>query len=282
MFHAYTSFGRCVEKIGGRHLFPLPVYTSFVTSLDGVCVAYNVNGTGTPVVLLHGGLQNRQIWHTTGYVDRLKSEFKVVAVDLRGNGESDKPTAPEDYTINKHCQDILAAANACGIDQFALWGFSLGGNIGRYLAAQSPRVTSLIMIGVSFGLGASGEFRQFLIKFRDHWQPILQAQTDGTLDIQSLSEQDQEQLKSGNMPLIVAQGSGMLEWGSIEPADVRCPTLWLAGSKNEFAMAGIREYEAMLKGSKVQVHVVEELDHMQELTEMGKVLPIMRSFTQHE
>jgi pimeloyl-ACP methyl ester carboxylesterase len=256
--------------------------TSFAVSLDGVRIAYDVNGNGAPIVLLHGGLQNRQVWHTAGYVDRLKSEFKVIAIDLRGNGESDKPTASTDYAIDKHCQDILAVANECGIDQFALWGFSLGGNIGRYLAAQSPRVTSLIMIGVSFGSGASGEFRQFLIKFRDHWLPILQAQTDGTLDIQSLSEQDQEQLKSGNMPLIVAQGSGMLEWGIIEPADVCCPTLWLAGSKNDFAMAGMQEYEAVLKGSKVQVHVVEGLDHMQELTEMEKVLPIMRAFTQHE
>jgi len=252
--------------------------TSFAVSLDGARIAYDVTGNGEPVLLLHGGLQNRQVWHTAGYVDRLKSEFKVIAIDLRGNGESDKPRAPGDYAVDKHCQDILAVADACGIDQFALWGFSLGGNIGRYLAAQSPRVNKFILIGVSFGLGASGEFRKFLINFRDHWLPILEAQKDGMLDVQSLSEQDQEQLKNVDIELIVALGSGMLEWGSIEPADVRCPVLWLAGSKNEFAMAGMREYEAMLKGSKVQVHVVEGLDHMQELTEIEKVLPIMRAF----
>ena len=45
-------------------------------------------------------------------------------------------------------------------------------------------------------------------------------------------------------------------------------------------MAGIREYEAMLKESKVQVRVVEGLDHMQEFTEIDRVLPVMLAFTQ--
>ena len=44
-------------------------------------------------------------------------------------------------------------------------------------------------------------------------------------------------------------------------------------------MAGIREYEAGLKGSKVRVHVVEGLDHSQEFSRIDDVLPVMLSFT---
>jgi pimeloyl-ACP methyl ester carboxylesterase len=254
--------------------------TCFAISVDGVRIAYDVNGAGAPIMLLHGGFMSRQSWHSTGYVERLKHDFKVIAIDIRGNGESDKPARPPDYHITRHCEDILAVADACGIERFALWGYSLGGNIGRYLAAQSPRVASLIMIGVTFGLGASGDFRRLIISFRDHWMPILKAQTDGVLDIQSLSQQDQELLQSGNVPLTIAQASGMLEWGSIEPRDVRCPALWLAGSRNESAMAGIQEYEAKLTASNVQVQVVEGLDHSQEFSLIDKVLPVMLSFTQ--
>lgn len=254
--------------------------TSFATSPDGIRIAYDVNGAGAPIVLLHGGGHTRLNWHTAGYVERLKHDFKVITLDIRGNGESDKPIQLTDYTIDKHCQDILTVANACGIEQFAIWGFSYGGNIGRYLAAQSPRVAKLIMIGVTFGLGASGDFRQFITSFRDHWSPILKAQTAGTLDIHSLSQEDQDNLKSGDMPVTVTWLSALLEWGSIEPGDVRCPTLWLAGSRNDLTMAGIREYEAMLKESKVQVQVVEGLDHGQEFTEIDRVLPVMLAFTQ--
>ncbi len=253
--------------------------TYYAISSDGVRIAYDVNGIGAPIMLLHGGHQTRQIWHSAGYVKRLKPDFKVITVDIRGNGESDKPVKPTDYSIDKHCQDILEVANACEIEQFSIWGFSYGGNIGRYLAAKSPRVASFIMIGVTFGLGASGDFRQQIISSRDHWLPILQAQMDGTLDIRSPSQQDQEFIQSVDMSVTIAWISGMLQWGSIEPGDVRCPTLWLAGSRNDVAMAGIREYEATLKGSKVQVQIVEGLDHMQELTEIDSVLPMMLSFT---
>jgi pimeloyl-ACP methyl ester carboxylesterase len=253
--------------------------TCIAISSDGARIAYDVNGTGAPVILLHGGFQTRRNWHITRYVERIKNEFKAIAMDLRGNGESDKPAQPADYGIDRHCQDILSVADACGIDRFAIWGYSLGGNIGRYLAAQSSRVSSLIMMGVTFCLGASGEFRQLTIRFRDHWLPILEAQRNGTLDAQSLSQEDQEQLQAGHIPLTVAFASGMLEWGSLEPCDVRCPTLWLAGSRNDFAMAGIGEYRTQLKGSNVQVQVIEGLDHSQELTSIDKVLPVMLAFT---
>ena len=253
--------------------------TSFAVSEDGIQIAYDINGTGQPIILLHGGRQTRQEWHNTGYVERLRCEFKVIAMDIRGNGESDKPTESSDYGIGKHCQDILAVANACGIDELSLWGFSYGGNIGRYLAAQSPRVLNFIMMGALFGPGASGDFRQQIIDSRDHWIPILQANTDGRLDVNALSPQDQDFLQKVDVPVFIAWTSGMLEWGSIEPGDIRCPTLWLAGSRNNSAMSGIREYEPKLKGSKVQVQVIPDLDHMQELTEIDKVLPLMLAFT---
>jgi pimeloyl-ACP methyl ester carboxylesterase len=253
--------------------------TSFAVSMDGIRIAYDVTGSGKSIILLHGGGQTRQEWHTTGYVERLRHEFKVVTIDIRGNGESDKPTESTDYGTDKHCQDILAVADACGIEQFSLWGFSYGGNIGRYLAAQSPRIVNFIMIGATFGLGASGDFRQWVIDSCDHWIPVLQAKADGTLELQALSQQDQDLLQKFDMPVMVAWMSGLLEWGSIEPADMLCPTLWIAGSKNPTAMSGIREYEAKLKGSRVQVHIIDDLDHMQELTEIDKVLPLMAAFT---
>jgi pimeloyl-ACP methyl ester carboxylesterase len=105
--------------------------TSFVTSLDGTRIAYDVTGEGATVLLLHGAGHTRQNWHNVGYVKRLKDNFRVITVDIRGNGESDKPTAPAGYTTDKMCQDILAVADACNAERFTIWGFSYGGDIGR-------------------------------------------------------------------------------------------------------------------------------------------------------
>ncbi|MGH2397472.1 MAG: alpha/beta fold hydrolase [bacterium] len=251
----------------------------FVTSPDGTRIAYDVGGDGPAVMLLHGGGHTRRHWHDVGYVERLKDNFRVIVVDLRGNGESDQPTEPAYYTTDKMGQDLLAIADVCGVEQFTIWGFSYGGNAGRYLAAQSERVAKLIIMGIPFGLGASGAFRQSIHDFRAHWTSIAQAQLAGTLDLGSLSQDDQDYLHQRNVPVTLAWLSAMLDWTTIEPTDLHCPTLWLVGSENENATS-VRKYEAALKDSKVHVQIIEGLNHAQEFTEIDRVFPVMLTFTQ--
>jgi len=221
----------------------------------------------------------RQEWHEAGYVRRLRDNFTVITVDLRGHGESGLPTDPADYTTDKLGQDILAVADACGVERFVIWGMSYGGKVSRYLAVQSKRVAKLILMGTPLGQGVSGELRQDAIDFRAHWPPIVQAQRDGTLDLDSLSQDDQDFLRHFNVPVMLAWVRAMLDWPAIEPADFRCPTLWLVGSEDRHAMASIKEYEESLKGSRIHVHIVEGLDHEQVFTEIDRVFPTMLAFT---
>lgn len=180
----------------------------------------------------------------------------------------------------KHCGDILAVVDSCNIERFTICGFSYGGNIGRYLAAESTRVAKLVMIGIPFGLGASGDFRQLIISFRNHWLPIVQALANGTLDNKSLSPEDQRSLQGGKVPVTLARISAMLEWKSIEPKDLLCPTLWLVGSNDTAASTSVEEYKALLNASKVRVQSVEGLTHEQEFTEIDKVFPFIFEFAQ--
>ncbi|MFH1076425.1 MAG: alpha/beta hydrolase, partial [Pseudomonadota bacterium] len=183
--------------------------------------------------------------------------FKVITIDIRGNGESDKPADPTYYTTEKHCQDILTVAAACGFERFTIWGYSYGRNIGRYLAAQSPCVSKLVMGGFTFGPGASGPFRRFIANFRDHWLPILQAQADKTLDVQALSAKDQDCLQRGEITVILAWLSAILDWSAVEPGDLLCPTLWLSGTRNDDVMTDMKEYEAILEATNVRTQVIE-------------------------
>src|SRR5262245_51331973 len=114
-----------------------PSPTLFATSRDGTRIAYDITGTGPALILLHGG---RRDWHGAGYVSRLSPEFTVITIDQRGSGESDKPLAASAYAIDKLVDDVLAVADAAGAQRFALWGFSYGANIGRYVVVRSDRV----------------------------------------------------------------------------------------------------------------------------------------------
>ena len=134
--------------------------TQFAKSTDGTRIAYDVTGSGPVVILLHGGGMTRRSWHEAGYVARLAKEFTVVTLDIRGNGESDKPATIEAFAPARLNQDVLAVANAVKAERFAIWGFSYGANVGRYLAAVSDRVRGMVYIGIQFGPGAEGMFRE--------------------------------------------------------------------------------------------------------------------------
>lgn len=253
--------------------------TLFTTSLDGTQIAYERFGAGPALMLLHGGGYSRKVWREAGYVKRLQNDFTVITPDLRGHGESGLPTEPADYTVDKMMQDVLAVADACGSERFNIWGFSYGGKVGRYLAAHSERVVKIVLMGTPLGVGVSEEFRQYFEDFCAHWPPILQAQRDGTLDLALLSQDDRELLHQTNIPAMMAWGRAMIGWPAIEPADFLCPTLWLVGSEDRWAMVGVRKYEPSLKTSKVQLHIVEGLNHGQVFDEIDRVFPAILAFT---
>ncbi len=237
-------------------------------------------------MLLHGGGGRRQDWHEAGYVERLTAHFTAIAVDLRGHGESDRPTRPEDYTIDKLCQDFLAVAEACGVERFTVWGMSYGGKVGRYLAAGYPtnaiaeRVSRMILMGTPIGPSVAGQLRQEAVDFCAHWPPILLAQRQGTLDVAALSQHDQEFLGGFDVPAMLGWVRAMLDWPNVEPGDFRCPTLWLVGSEDAPAIDSLHQYEASMPGSLVQVRVLDGLDHMQVFEEIDRVYPLMLEFTQ--
>ena len=135
------------------------------------------------------------------------------------------------------------------------------------------------MIGIPFGLAAAGTFRERICALRDRWAPIMPALQAGALDLNTLTKEMQEEWHDLNVPLSLAWLSAMLDWGAVEPADERCPTLWLAGSENAGTMASIQAYEPALKHSLVRVHIVDGLDHGREFTEIDRVLPAMLTFT---
>jgi len=194
--------------------------TLFARSPDGTEIAYDRCGSGPPIVLVHGGGVDHHDWHRVGYVERLQENYTVIALDLRGHGESDKPTDPAAYTTEKMGEDILAVADACGAQRFVMWSVSYGGKISRYLAARSERVKKYVLIGTPLGPGVVGERRQMAIDFVAHWTPIRQAQVEGTLDLEELSPQDRDLVQRLDMPSMLGWVRAMLDWPTVEPGDM--------------------------------------------------------------
>ena len=100
-------------------------------------------GKGKEILCLHGLTANSRFWDCLA--SALSPRHKIIAMDLRGRGLSDKP--PTGYSINYHCQDILALIDDLALKRPVLMGHSLGAFISLVFAAQYPdRVDRLILV----------------------------------------------------------------------------------------------------------------------------------------
>lgn len=253
--------------------------TKFTTSKDGTKIAYEVTGSGPAIMLIHGAGQNRSEWSRTDYVKRLAPNFTVIAVDLRGNGESDKPTKPEAYALDRFTEDLVAVADAANAQRFHVWGFAYGGIIGRSLAAQSDRVRSLTYIGIPLGPAASGVYKDALSGFIARWTPIIAEQEAGKLDRSKLTPGDYEALTKGGVKLSVAWQSALLEYPAMEPAEFKVPTLWVVATGDTDAMASVKAYEGKLTGSNVTVALIDGPSHSETLQRIDLTFDKLVEFT---
>lgn len=105
-------------------------------------------GAGTPVLLLHGFPDSSRLWRHQ--VPALAGAgMHVIAPDLRGFGESDRPTAVEDYAMAKSIADMVAVLDAVGITRAHVVGHDWGAGLAWALAAFVPdRVDRLVVMSV--------------------------------------------------------------------------------------------------------------------------------------
>ncbi len=144
----------------------------FVTSEDGVRLHFEVEGPedGIPLVLLHGISSNLRRWHEFGYVDRLRDRFRLVLIDARGHGESDKPTAEEAYDVRARVLDVAAVMRAAGVVRAHMWGYSMGGHTAASAAIYAPQLFRSLVIGGASPFGARD--RGITVPFEEFWEQM--------------------------------------------------------------------------------------------------------------
>jgi pimeloyl-ACP methyl ester carboxylesterase len=102
---------------------------------------------GPPLVLIHGlGNDSLENWYEL--IKRLRHRYRIVAVDIRNHGKSDKPR--ERFEISQMADEVAGMMDAVGIDKTAVAGFSMGGMISQELAHRHPhRVDRMVLMGTS-------------------------------------------------------------------------------------------------------------------------------------
>src|ERR671916_3219271 len=149
----------------------------------GVLIYYEVEGEGSPLVLVHGFSDTLEGWREYGYAAELKKEHRLILVDARGHGASDKPHDPEAAaSLEQRPADIVAVLDDLGIDRAHYFGYSLGGWIGLGLAKYAPERIHSLVIGGAQPYGQSMEFdRQGLTRGIEGWVAVVEKMLGSTV-----------------------------------------------------------------------------------------------------
>ena len=224
---------------------------------DGISLSYEVFGEGKPVLLIHGFASNIEInWVSTGWVDTLTAAgYRVIALDNRGHGKSQKLYDPNLYFAHEMADDARRLLDRLGIERLPILGYSMGARIAAFLALQSPGRVSRAVFG---GMGIN------LVTGLSDSEAIISA-----LTAESLAEVTD---RSGRQFRIFAEHSGAdraalaaCMINSREPmkeADVRrieAPVLVAVGAEDE--MAGSAEALAKLLPHG-EAFIIPRRDHM--------------------
>jgi|SRR6202521_107208 len=217
---------------------------SKIAHVNGIELAYQIIGTGSPLVLLHGGFGSVEMFGPN--VELLAAGHRVIGVDLQSHGRSPAQDRPMHFETMG--DDIAALMTDLKLDRAAVMGFSLGGAVALRTAIQHPDlVERLVLVSTVFK--------------RDGWHPEMTAGMD------AMGPETAEPLKHSPMyetyvkiaprkedwPVLVTQLTTALkidyDW-SAEVATLPMPVMIVAGDADGLPPSHAVEFFGLLGGGK--------------------------------
>ena len=119
------------------------------TSFDGTKICYEVKGKGEPVLLIHGFISTSESWTRSPlYTNLISAGYKVIVLDQRGNGKSDKPHDAKAYANDAEAKDIMALMKHLKIKKYSAVGYSRGSIITARLLVLDKNIKAAVIGGM--------------------------------------------------------------------------------------------------------------------------------------
>jgi pimeloyl-ACP methyl ester carboxylesterase len=206
-------------------------------SSGGVRIAFvdvpPATGAADPVVLVHGFASNHAVnWVNTLWIQALtRAGYRVIALDNRGHGQSEKLYRPEDYDSSIMAGDVRRLLDHLGIARADVMGYSMGARIAAHLAVIDPdRVRSLLLGGLGIRLVHGVGLPMNIADAME--APGLDSLTD---PMQRMFRAFAEQTKSDLKALAACIRGSRQTLSEQEVAGIRAPTLVSVGTADTVA-----------------------------------------------
>jgi len=237
---------------------------------DGVKIHYQVWGNGDPIVLVHGftaSIDNN--WVQPGIVDKLDDDFKVIAIDLRGHGKSDKPHDPAVYGETM-AMDVIRLLDHLKIPRAHIAGYSLGGFTTLKLLSMHPErfITATLggagwrgpsedsgIAGLAESLESGNGIAPLMIALTPAGQPTPSPEQMKMVNQMLMATNDPKALAA------VIRGMGALMVSADDVKKIDVPILAVVGEIDPLR-AGVEELDKMMPAEDVEVVILPGKDHM--------------------
>ena len=230
-----------------------------VFNSNGVRIHFLDEGKGDPVMLVHGFASNAENnWVTTGWLKFLTPHYRVLALDCRGHGKSDKPHEAAEYTIEKMTGDVTGLLDHLGIRRAFLMGYSMGGRISMGLMTMHPdRFRAIVLGGVGWGVTSAvgnSDRRNAIVNALLADDPKSIKEETPRL-FRAFAESNHNDLHA----LAACMGSHRPELDNDEFAAVKLPVLIVIGTKDT-TVGSAEPIQKMIPGSRLVT--LEGRDHL--------------------
>jgi len=273
LLHHLMSRRRFLAGIGAAAAAAAFGGTACFAEHGGVRIYYEVHGSGPPLLLHHGWAGSSQSWRQFGYLDDLANSYRVIVMDARGHGRSDKPHDEAAYTMELRTGDVLAVLDALGVDRIHYWGYSMGGRTGfALLQLHAARVNSFIN-----GASAPTSPKKYEQQRIRQWAEAVRT-GDAAVIAASLGVPEQsvrELIGDNDVEALAAAQLGLLSWDGVDPATLTTPSFHYSGKQDAFLPA-IRWAAEAMPGAILKV--IPGLNHLSGFTRSDLVLPLVRGF----
>ena len=244
---------------------------------NGQRIHYDVQGTGLPLVLLHGFGVSGDAWRRGGHVEALSDQFQVITMDARGHGRSDKPHGLEAYSLPKRVRDVTAVLDAAEVESACILGYSLGGIAAFGVSTYAPqRLRSAIVLGAHpYAERLPVDFEQWGQRYIDYGAEAAIERREaesGPLSDEQKAELEARDWKALGAALVATSRIKGLSEGISQG---QIPYLLLCGTRDEdhdLARQAAAEF------ANVSFRSLEGLDHHESRSRLDILIPIVKDF----
>jgi proline iminopeptidase len=203
IFSMVLALGAIGSAAQTDHVYP--VQDGFVDA-NGVMIYYTMMGRGEPLLILHGGPGASHDYFLP-YLLPLARHHKVIFIDERGSGKSQKLEDRSAYTIENMVEDVEGVRQGLGLGKISLLGHSYGGALAQAYALKYQRNLSRLILASTWS--SSAALNQVFVRMKQNMAPELREHID-RLEAQGLFVQgkDYEKNRYSNEYMIAAWGEG--------------------------------------------------------------------------